>query len=113
MMRRLAVTLLLGILFAPTAAAHAAPLPPEWMTRILHDYSDDWGSDGAQASPRDGHDLVALDIREEYNQTFQQEAFVVRLSMNFGYDADGSKPELREVVTLKAKGQPVSKEFKT
>jgi hypothetical protein len=105
--------LLVAVVLAPSAAAHAAPLPPEWMKRMLHDFTDDWGSDASAGSPRDGHDLVALDLREEYNRTLGAEALAIRLSMNFGFDQDGTKPELREVVTFKAKGATVTREFKT
>lgn len=113
-MRRIGLVLLAIVsMLSPGAAAHAAPDPPEYMTRLLHDYNDDWGSDASQTSLRDGHDLIALDLREEYNKTLGQDTLVFRLSMNYGYDADANKPELRDVLTFKAKGQSATYEFKT
>lgn len=97
----------------PSSAAHAAPDPPEWMTRLLHDFNDDWGGDDGQGLTRDGHDIFALDLQEAYNATLGGNVLVFRLSLNFGYNADATKPELKEVLTFKAKGQAVAKEFRT
>lgn len=109
--RAVACTIVLVVAWlAPTAEAHAAPDPPDYMTRLLHDYNDDWGGD--QAGSRDGHDVMALDIQEAYNSTFAQDVLVFRLTLNGGYTGS-ERPELREVLTFQAKGAEQSKEFRT
>lgn len=105
-----AATVALLLAAIPAGQAHAAPDPPDYMTRLLHDYNDDWGGD--QAGSRDGHDIMALDLQEAYNATMGQNVLVFRLTMNFGYTGS-QRPELREVFTFQAKGSQVSKEFKT
>lgn len=114
-LRRRALLLIIGAtaLVAPMAAAHGAPNPPEWMTRLLADYNDDFGGPDGHSAVRDGHDLIALDIQEAYNATLAKDTLVFRFALNYGWDGDSSRPELRDVLTFKAKGQTVTRELRT
>lgn len=97
----------------PSGVAHGAPDPPEWMTRLLADYNDDFGGPDGHSAVRDGHELIALDVQEAYNSTLRQDTLVFRFVMNYGYDSDTTRPELKDVLTFKAKGQTATKELRT
>lgn len=107
-MRRLALASLLALaLLLPAAEAHPAPGPRDYETRLLHDWNDDWGGQIA-----DGHDLVALDLREAYDASLG-DALVFRFTMSGGHNADADRPALREVLSLQVNGRPASLELTT
>jgi hypothetical protein len=73
----------LALLALPTVGAHAAPASRDYETRLIHDCVDDYYG-GDMAQNKDGHDVIALDLRENYVQEFG-DSLVFRLIMNGGY----------------------------
>lgn len=101
--------LMVAAALAPSVFAHPAAPPVEPWIRLLHDWNDDWGG---HAVLSDGHDLIALDLREAYDEALG-DVLIFRFVMNGGYNSDATKPELKETLTLKAGAASVSKEMKT
>lgn len=95
----LAATCLLALL-APTAAAHAAPPPRAFETRVLHDHNDD---SAVVLAGKHGFDAIALDVREARFAT-GEDALVLRLLLNGGCNENvpTSCPTLRHVVRFEA-----------
>lgn len=109
---RLALGLLLAALlaFASAAAAHPGRDPYDYEIRLLHDCNDDWGG---HSTVNDGHDLIALDLQEAYDDALDSDVVIFRLMMNGGYNSDTTRPELKESVTLKVGSTTVTKEIRT
>jgi hypothetical protein len=102
--------ILVVLLWAPGVQAHPAPDPRDFEVRLLHDYSDDWGGHSVIS---DGHDLIALDVQEAYDAALGVDSLYFRLLMNGGYNSDTTKPELKDVLTFKAAGKPVTFDYRT
>lgn len=100
------------LLVAPFAAARPAPEPRGQEVRLLHDHEDDWGR---STSTEDGHDLVALDLRETYDPETGEAHLVFRLIMAGGYarfSLDDTEV-LRETIAFQADGVNMSFEITT
>lgn len=82
------------LLLIPAALGHGAPDPSETLTRLLHDWNDDCGSEGINDC-RSSHDLIALDLQETYDG---RDKVVLRLTM----DKAGKYP-VQDVVTISGK----------
>ena len=96
------------VALAVPAAAHGAPNPRSMDTRILHDYNDDCGGHDLGDNCRGTHDLIALDLREAYDDELG-DVVVFRLILDQGT----AGATLRDVVSIKAGSATKSYEFRT
>ncbi len=81
----------LGLWLLPLAAGHGPPATRAGEVRILVDQNDDCsGDDGTAAAECNGtHDLVAMDLREAWDEAFAAQVVVFRFLLNGGAPADG------------------------
>ncbi len=99
------------LLAAPLAAAHAAPAPRDFETRLLHDFNDD---SGVVLAGKHGFDTIALDVREGRSPVGQP-VLILRLLLNGGCDANlpSECPTLSEVVQFTTNGSQHELTFET
>lgn len=96
---------------APAADGHGAPPPPKYMTRLLHDCNDDYFQGDAVAA-KDGHDLIALDLREAFDKALDRDVLIFRLVMNGGFGGNGN-PTLKDEVRFSVGGATKTYRFTT
>jgi hypothetical protein len=77
------------VLAAPAVLAHGPPAAPEYQTRLLADCVDDYfGGDGV--GDKNGHDVISLDVQEQYDDAFSTNVLRFRLTLNGGFAGSGS-----------------------
>ena len=93
-----------ALLAAPFALAHAAPPPPAYQDRLLHDCMDDY--QGGDATTKVGHDVHALDMWEHYDAGLGEAAITFSVISTRGYPAGTTdRPTLTIRLTFEAGGK--------
>ncbi len=88
-------------------AGHPAPSPAGGFTRMLHDCNDD--QPGGDVVEQNGHDLIALDIKEINTSAAAQDHFLVlRLFVNSGFNPTAPADYITDRIQWDGPGGPVT-----